>query len=57
MSYWGEQRNQNLFLGIVAFAVCGFKCPLVTCLCGGWINLCEDEAFLNLISSEVLKEL
>lgn len=46
--------NPNLFLGFVVFAASD---TMVPCLFGGRINLCEDEAFLNLISSEVLKEL
>lgn len=33
-----------------------FKWSLVTCLCGEWINLRKNKAFLNLIMLEALKE-
>lgn len=50
-------ENHSLFWRNVVLVVCCFKCSLVACLCGEWINLCKDKAFLNLIMLEALKEL
>lgn len=51
LTYWKSQ------FVLFVLVVCCFKCSLVACLCGEWINLCKDKAFLNLIMLEALKEL
>lgn len=53
VSYW---KSQFVFRAC-CIVVCCFKCSLVACLCGEWINLCKGKAFLNLIILEALKEL
>lgn len=53
----GKKKSEFVFWGLLCLLCAASNALWFHACFGGGIHLCEDEAFLNLIRSGVLKEL